>query len=72
MIEQSVTKLSQTEWAALIIFSPKKEGTLLDCVGYKRLNALKKRDLYHIHRMDECVDALRDATVFFTLDGTMG
>lgn len=34
------------------------------CVNYRKLNAEIVSDFYNIHRMDECIDSLGDATIF--------
>ena len=59
IVEQGVAVTSpSTDWAALVVFAPKKDGTLQFCVDYRRLNALTVRDTYPIPRMDECIDSL--------------
>lgn len=44
-----------------------KDGTFRFSVNYRRLNVVNQRDLYHILRMDECVDFLEASSVFSTL-----
>ena len=72
MLKQGVIELSTSEWAAPVVFAPKKDGSLRFCIDYRRLNALTIRDSYPIPRMDECIDSLGDATVFSTLDANAG
>jgi len=57
-----------SEWSFLVVLVPKKNGTLRFCVDYRLLNAVSKRDSYPLPRMDECIDSLREAKVFSTLD----
>lgn len=55
MWEMKVIEPPETEWAAAIVFSPKKDGSIRFCVEYQTLNAVTKRDSYPIPRMDECI-----------------
>ena len=72
MLKQRFIELSTSEWAAPVVFAPKKDGSLRFCIDYRRLNTLTIRDSYPIPRMDECIDSLGDATVFSTLDANAG
>ena len=42
------------------------------CVDYRRLNAITKRDVYPLPRMDDCLESLGGATVFSTIDNNCG
>ena len=42
------------------------------CVDYRRLNAITKRDVYPLPRMDDCLESLDGATVFSTIDANCG
>ena len=54
MVEQGVAvPAPPTDWAAPIVFAPKKDGTLRLCVDYRKPNAMTVRDAYPIPRMDE-------------------
>lgn len=46
----------------------KKDGTLQLSVDYGKLDGLKICDSYLIPRMDQCIDLLKEATIFSTLD----
>lgn len=72
MLAAGVIEPSISEWAAPVVFAPKKDGTLRFCIDYRRLNAVTIRDSYPIPRMDECIDSLGDAQVFSTLDCNSG
>ena len=72
MLKAGVIEPSTSEWAAPVVFAPKKDGTLRFCVDYRRLNAVTLRDSYPIPRMDECIDSLGDAQIFSTLDFNSG
>lgn len=72
MLDLGVIEPSTSEWAAPVVFAPKKDGSLRFCVDYRRLNAVTVRDSYPIPRMDECIDSLGDERVFSTLDCNSG
>lgn len=72
MLNLHVMERKQTEWPDPIVFTPRKDGTILFCVDYRKLNAVTKCDLYHILCMDEHIDSLDEAAIFFTLDSNSG
>jgi RNase H-like domain found in reverse transcriptase/Reverse transcriptase (RNA-dependent DNA polymerase) len=72
MKKQSVIEEAEGEWASPVVLIPKPDGTVRFCVDYRRLNAITKRDVYPLPRMDDCLDSLGGATVFSTLDANSG
>ena len=71
-LKAGVIEPSNSEWAAPVLFAPKKDGRLRFCIDYRRLNTITVKDSYPIPRMDECIDSLGDAKVFTTLDAYSG
>lgn len=63
---------SQSEWVPPVVLAPNANGTLQFCIDYWRLHAMEVRDIYPIPRMDGCLDSLRVACVFMTLDCNSG
>ena len=59
---------SHSPWAAPIVLSPKKDGTLRFCVDYRKLNASTIKTAYPIPRVDDTLDSLREAKYISTLD----
>ena len=51
---------------------PKKDGSLRFCVDFRRLNAMTKKDVYPLPRVDDILDTLGDAKYFTTLDLASG
>lgn len=72
MTKMCVIDPAQTEYAAPIIISPKKYGSLRFCVDYRKLNAVYIGDAYPIPRTDKCNDSFADAQLFSTLDANCG
>ena len=61
-----------SEWAAPVLFVPKKDGKLRFCIDYRKLNSMTVKDTYPLPRMDECIDTLGEAQYFTTLDAYSG
>ena len=72
MQKMGVIEEAEGEWASPVVLLPKPDGTMRFCVDYRRLNAMTKRDVYPLPRMDDCLDSLGGATVFSTIDANCG
>ena len=68
MLRGGVIEPAQSAWASPVVLVPKSDGSLRFCVDYRRLNAISIRDSYPLPRMDESIDSLGEASVFFTID----
>lgn len=68
----NVIDLAQAGQASPVEFTPTKDGTLRFSVDYWKLNDIAVRDLYSLSSMDECIDTLKDAQVFSTLEADSG
>ena len=53
MLDAGVIELYMSEWAAPVVFAPKKDGSLRFCIDHRQLNAVKVHDSYLIPRMEE-------------------
>ena len=72
MLQAGVIEPAQSEWASPVVVVPKKDGTPRFCIDYRRLNAVTVKDASPIPPMDECIDSLREAKIFTTLDCNSG
>lgn len=72
MRKDDVAKSVVTERASHIAFVSWKNGSHHVWFDYRRLNAVTVRDSYSISRMNECIDGLQEAKLFFTLNANSG
>ena len=72
MMRKGVVQPSTSAWASPIVLVPKKDGSLRFCVDYRKLNAIIKKDVYPLPRIDNILDALGQARYFTSLDLASG
>lgn len=63
---------SSSPYASPMVIVYKKDGSLRICVDYRQLNNKTVRDAFPLPRIEEALDALRNAQFFSTLDLTSG
>ena len=71
MLKQ-VVQPSSSAWASPVVLVPKKDGNLRFCVDYRKVNAVTKKDVYPLPRVDDILDTLGKAKYFSTLDLSSG
>ena len=67
-LQQGIIKRSSSPYASAVVLVRKKDGKLRLCVDYRALNAKTHRDAYPLPRIEEALDALKDAKYFCSLD----
>ena len=72
MLKQQVIQPSSSAWASPVVLVPKKDGNLRFCVDYRKVNAVTKKDVYPLPRVDDILDTLDKAKYFSTLDLSSG
>ncbi len=55
-----------------MVLVPKKDGNLRFCVDYRKMNAVTRKDVYPLSRVDDILDTLGKAKYFSTLDLALG
>ncbi|KAL6463629.1 hypothetical protein MHYP_G00280200 [Metynnis hypsauchen] len=68
MLSSGVVVPSTSKWASPVVLVWKKDGGVRWCIDYRKLNDLTLKDAYPLPNIEECLDTLKGATVFSTLD----
>ena len=68
LMEEGILEPSSSPWASPAVFARKKDGTLRLCVDYRKLNAVTKKDVYPLPRIDDSLDRLANTKFFTSLD----
>jgi hypothetical protein len=59
---------SASPWGSLVLFVKKKDGTLILYIDFKQLNKVIVKNKYHLRRIDDIFDQLKDANIFSNID----
>lgn len=72
MQKSGFVQSSQSPYRSNILMVSKKDGSLRPCVDFRMLNAVTKKDVYPLPRIDETLECLGKAQFFTTLDLASG
>ena len=72
MQAQGIVQPSSSPWASPVVLVPKKDGTARFCIDYRRLNAVSRKDVYPLPRIEDILSTLGEAKYFSTLDLATG
>lgn len=67
MLTKKVIDVAETELAAPLVSTAKKDVLVCFRVGYRKRNAVTGEELYPLPCMDYCIHFLKEAIVFSTL-----
>ncbi|KAL4283496.1 hypothetical protein GQ457_16G011840 [Hibiscus cannabinus] len=59
---------SYSPWGAPVLFVKKEDGSMRLCVDYRQLNKVTIKNKYHLPRIDDLFEQLKDASVFSKID----
>ncbi|GBN90658.1 Transposon Ty3-I Gag-Pol polyprotein, partial [Araneus ventricosus] len=67
-LDQGIVRQSSSEYASPIVLVKKKDGTARLCVDYGKLNRKLVKDHFPLPLIEDVLDKLQDAKVYYTLD----
>lgn len=67
-LESDVIQPSYSDYAANVLFVPKKDNTKRLCIDYRKLNLKIFKDKFPIPNMEDALDTLQKGNIFTTLD----
>jgi hypothetical protein len=67
MKSRGVIEDSDSPWSSPVVLVRKKDGSLLFCVEYWRLNDVTRKDCFPLPRIDDTLDTVAGAKWFSTL-----
>ncbi|OWZ11418.1 Pol Polyprotein [Phytophthora megakarya] len=68
MLEAGVIEHGNGAWGFPVVLVQKRDGSVRFCIDYQALNAVTKKDVYSLPRIDETLESLGGARLFTTLD----
>ena len=72
MLEAGTIWPSQSPWCNAVVLVQKKDGSLLFCLDFRRLNTCSKKDSYPLPRIQEVLESMAGAAHFSTIDFKSG
>lgn len=70
MLREEVIEPPISEWASLVVFAPKKDGSLIFSVNYRNVNTVTRIDSYFLSKMDKSIDSLTEARMLSRKDAS--
>ena len=67
-LDAGIIRESTSAWSSPLVYVKKRDGTTRQCVDYRKLNGVTRKDAYPLPRIEDCLDYLGGANIFSTLD----
>ena len=72
LLKKGYIHSSVSPWGAHVPFMKKKDGALILCIDFKKLNKETIKNKYPLPRIDDLFDQLREAKIFSKIDLRFG
>lgn len=72
MLKDGIIQESRSPWASPCVLVKKTDGQWRFCIDYRKVNAVTKKEVYPLPRIDDCLSALGQSRYFTTLDMAAG
>jgi len=72
MLKNKVIRHSSSPWAAPVTLAPKPDGSIRFCVDFRKLNAVTRKDVYPLPRIDETLETMRGLEFYTSIDLASG
>ena len=72
MLKAGLITESKSPFSSPVVMVKKRNGKLRFCVDYRKLNAITKKDVYPLPRIDNILDALKGSKLFSLVDMASG
>jgi hypothetical protein len=63
---------SVSPWGDLVLFVKNKDGTLRLCIDFRQLKKVTVNNKYHLPRIDDLFDQLKNEKIFSKIDLRLG
>jgi hypothetical protein len=68
ILKKGYIRPSVSPWGALVLFVKNKYWNLILCIEFRYLNKVTIKNKYHLPRIDDLFDQLKDARIFSKID----
>ncbi len=72
MEKLGIVQQATSEWSSPVTLVPKQDGSIRFCVDYRKVNALTRKDVFPLPRVDDCVEAVGNARYLTKIDCLRG
>ena len=72
LLKAGIISPSRSPWASPVLLVPKGENGFRMCIDYRKLNAVTKKEIFALPRIDDIFDSIAGAQWFSTLDLASG
>jgi hypothetical protein len=68
LLKKGYIRPSVSPWGAPVLFLKNKYGTFILCIDFRQLNKVTIKNKYHLPRINDLFDQLKDARIFSKID----